>query len=353
MSRGAFESLGDRIATALIIAPPDVARNAVHGARFLPGDHPVPGENSLRAGEALHRWVSELESELPLLVLLSGGGSALVEIPVPGLSLADLVRINRWLLASGLDIHGMNTMRARFSCLKRGGLLRLATGRPVDGLVISDVPGDRLEDIASGPLSPVVAHWPSHVVPVWLQNLHERLPLPSREMPAGSAQVRIIARNADAVDAIAVAVKDAGVSLQRREVLEGDAAEQGRCIARALRDSEPGVHVFGGETTVRLPPQPGKGGRNQQLALAAAMELAGCDDVLLLALGTDGIDGNTEDAGALIDGGSLQRIRDAGFDAVECLRRANSNAALAAAGDIINTGPTGTNVSDVVIGWKW
>lgn len=352
MSKGAFDALDGRIESARIVAPASVYAVLPEPAVLLPGDHPVPGKNSLRAGVAVHEWLESQGADLPLLVLLSGGGSALLELPVAGLSLADLQRVNEWLLGSGLDIHHVNTIRARFSTLKRGGLLRLAGNRTVTGLVISDVPGDRLEDIASGPLSAVETEWPAQCVPDWLQKLHERLPLPARNSEVRHADVRIIARNADFLDAVTMALPDDEI-LRERGTLTGDAAEQGRQIARSVCNGERGVCVFGGETTVRLPGNAGKGGRNQHLALAAAIELAGREDVLLLALGTDGIDGNTDDAGALVDGGTVTRMRDAGIDAQECLVKANSNRALAVSGDIINTGPTGANVSDVVIAWKF
>lgn len=351
MSAGAFDALDGRITSARVVAPAMARVQLPEPATFLAGDHPVPGENSLCAGKEVSAWLESLEAGIPLLVLLSGGGSALLELPVAGLRLAELRRINEWLLASGLDIHHVNTIRARFSQLKRGGLLRLAGSRAITGLVISDVPGDRLEDIASGPLSPVGTAWPANLVPDWLQALHEQLPMPARSaLPHANAS--IIARNADFLDALAPELKGDAI-LRERGSLTGDAAEQGRQIARKLWIGEPGVYLFGGETSVRLPGNAGKGGRSQHLALAAAMELSGRDDVLLLALGTDGIDGNTDDAGALVDGGTAMRVRDAGFDPQECLQNANSNIALAAAGDIINTGPTGTNVSDVVIAWKF
>lgn len=352
MSAGAFDALGERIESARIIAPAPVPAVLPKSAMLLPGDHPVPGANSLHAGEFVYEWLDSLEAGLPLIVLLSGGGSALLEQPVAGLSLADLQRINRWLLGSGLDIHHMNTIRARFSKLKRGGLLSTAGNRAVTGLVISDVPGDRVEDIASGPLSPVSSAWPAELVPDWLRALHEQLPIPELNPSLPQVDIRVIARNADFLDAVAAALKGDAV-LRERTALDGDAAEQGQRIARTVTDGQCGVYLYGGETSVRLPENPGKGGRNQQLALAAAIELSGRNDVLLLALGTDGVDGNTPDAGAVVDGGTIVRMRDAGMDPSACLENANSNHALAASGDIINTGPTGTNVSDIVIAWKF
>lgn len=352
MMRGAETVLGAGIERALLVAPAPLSIPLQPQWEFHPGDHPLPGANSLAAGEAVAAWLRELEAGLPLLALISGGGSALAESPVPGMTLANLQRLNRWLLASGLDIHRINQVRSRFSQLKRGGVLRFAGKREIIALLISDVPRDDVVDIASGPLSPVPFAWPEESLPEWLRRLHAELPMPAANGPSSSANIRIVARNADALDAAAQAAEKAGVACVTRGALSGAAADAGAAIARQILEGPAGVHLFGGETTVRLPRAAGRGGRNQQLALAAAREIAGEKHVLLLALGTDGIDGNTQDAGALVDGGTFGRIRDAGLDASECLASANSNAALAAAGDLIHTGPTGTNVMDIVIALK-
>ncbi|HEX6928223.1 MAG TPA: DUF4147 domain-containing protein [Gammaproteobacteria bacterium] len=353
MASGAESALKGRVASALVIGSGPLRHPLPDKWRYMTGDHPVPGKNSLAAGRAARRFVENLEPGAPLIVLLSGGGSALMEIPVPGLLLPELQAINRCLLASGMDIGRMNDIRARFSMLKRGGLLRLAGERRVTGLIMSDVPQDRVADIASGPLSPEPFCWPAEKLPQALQDWHERLPMPPSDPPLAIPDIEIIGRNADALAAIAQQVEDDGFAVAERRSLSGDAVEAGTGIAARLRNGPPGVYLHGGETTVRLPDSHGRGGRNQQLALAAANTLAGSNDVLLLAFATDGIDGNTEDAGALVDGGTVDRIREAGLEARACLAAADSNAALAAAGDIIHTGPTGTNVMDIVIGWKF
>lgn len=348
MARGAADALGEDLLDGVIVAPSGAT--SVPGWRLLVGDHPLPGPRSLAAGKAVFEWLRGLRRDLPLVVLISGGGSALLEKPVAGLAPGELAAVNRWLLASGLDIGAVNNVRARFSQLKRGGLLRVAGTRRVIGLIVSDVPGDRAVDVASGPLSPEPVEWPTGL-PAWLADLHARLPLPDATPPRAQAELEVIASNRVALGAVAAALASDGFRVVHRGTLDGDAAGNGHAIARRILDGPSGVHLFGGETTVRLPASPGRGGRNQHLALAAALELAGRDG-LLLALGTDGIDGNTEDAGALVDGGTVQRIHDAGFDADDSLRRADSNTALVAAGDVVHTGPTGTNVADIVIGWK-
>ncbi|HEX6928884.1 MAG TPA: DUF4147 domain-containing protein [Gammaproteobacteria bacterium] len=352
MARGAHQALAGRIENALVVAPAISGEPLPEAWQIRQGDHPLPGADSLRAGAAIASWLEALEPDLHLLVLLSGGGSALAELPVDGMTLDDLEAMNRWLLASGLDISGINAIRARFSRLKQGGLMRLAGKRDVTGLVMSDVPGDRIAAVAAGPLSMQVPEWPDVVLPGWLQALHVKLPPPSSEPAKARADLRIVARNADALDAIEHAARGDGIASVLREALSGDAVEAGICIGRKLCEGEPGVYLFGGETSVTLPAMAGNGGRNQHLALAAAGEIAGRENIYLLALGTDGIDGNTEDAGALVDGRTIERIRDAGRDARACIEAADSNTALAAAGDVIHTGATGTNVADIVIGLK-
>lgn len=351
MAAGARAALGDDVAHAMVIAPWEV-HGLPQGWEVLRGSHPLSDHRSVLAGERVAAWLRALPDDMPLLVLLSGGASALVELPVAGLELDDLERINRWLLGSGLEIGTMNAIRARFSQLKRGGLLRFAGDRRVVGLVMSDVPGNRIEDIGSGPLSPIPVKWPSSRVPEWLARLHSRVPLPVSP-PVGEARLECIATSDDLLQHIEASVSRAGVVVLERGDLAGDAAAAGRAIARKSCSGPPGLRTFGGETTVALPESGGKrGGRNQHLALAAAQELAGVDDVMLLAFATDGVDGNSEDAGAVVDGGTVARIEGAGLDVAACLAAADSGTALAASGDLVHTGPTGTNLTDIVLAWK-
>lgn len=352
MAFGARDALGDDMCSALVIGPDEPEVPLPGSWRFCRGAHPVPDARSVAAGDTIERWLTALAPDLPLLVLLSGGGSALAELPVAGMHVPQLQKLNRWLLASGLDIARMNAIRGRFSRLKHGGLLRLAGRRRVRGLCISDVPGDCIADIASGPLSFEAPAWPDVQMPAWLRELHANLPLPERGAVSAGTETRIVARNADACAAVALAATHLGLPCRVRTDLVGDAEAVGRRIVRELRNAAPGVYVYGGETVVQLPGNSGRGGRNQQLALAAALEMDGSESLLLLAAGTDGIDGNTEDAGALVDGNSVVRMREAGIDPRAALESANSNPALAVAGDVIHTGATGTNVGDIVIAWK-
>ncbi|MEJ2455922.1 MAG: DUF4147 domain-containing protein [Candidatus Thiodiazotropha sp.] len=358
MADGAARVLGDLIVQGLIISKQGHLDQAVcdrRGWECIEAAHPVPDANSLYAGERLLEFLDEPD-ERPLLFLLSGGASSLVEAQVAGVDLEFIARCNRWLLASGLDIVQMNLIRKGLSRIKGGGLLAHLAGREVHALAISDVPGDRPAAIGSGLLVPepeLARQLAEMALPEWLR---ERLQegLEQRQAPPPHPPAVQIVANLDlARQAAAARARELGFRVRLHdEFLEGDAAEAGRRLARELLDGPPGVSIWGGETTVELPPQPGQGGRNQHLALAAASVLAGNHHCYLLAAGTDGTDGPTDDAGALVDGQTLSRGELEGQDAARALAAADAGRFLEASGDLITTGPTGTNVMDLVIGLK-
>lgn len=352
MTRGALEVLGEQVTEGLVITRSGGVPGLLEGwpeIRLMQADHPVPGEASLAAGRALLDFLERQPHGRKLLFMISGGASSLVEVPEKGVDPDLLRRANRWLLGSGLEVARMNAVRRRLSAIKGGKLLRWLKGRPAEVLLISDVRGDDPAVIGSGPLCPPQTEPPLPVLPAWLA---ERLPpqVPVREKPPPH---HLVANLEQALDAAAARARREGfaVHLDRR-YLEGDAREAGEAFARFLLQAEPGLYLRGGETTVRLPEHPGRGGRNQHLALAAARVIAGHPGVLVLAAGTDGSDGPTEDAGALVDGGTLERGRQQGLDAEEALERADSGTFLEAAGDLVRTGPTGTNVTDLLMGLK-
>lgn len=291
-----------------------------------------------------------------MLFLISGGASSLVEVPAAGLGLAELARINRWLLGSGLAIEAMNLIRKSVSRIKGGGLLPGLGGRNLRVLAISDVPGDDSGVIGSGLLVPeprLASRLTALELPDWLRNRTERALVERTGIPDQGPEIELVATLDIARDAAVAAGADAGLEVYlHREFLEGDAAACGRSLARRLCNGPAGLHVWGGETTVRLPERPGRGGRNQHLALAAAMVLAGRDDCFLLSGGTDGTDGPTDDAGGLVDGGTRYRAERAGFNAASTLAAADAGTLLAATSDLIHTGPTGTNVMDLVLGFR-
>lgn len=285
------------------------------------GGHPLPDAHSLAAGEALVRWLEHLPRGLPLLALMSGGASACIEHLREGMTLDEVIARTRTLLDSGADIRALNAARSEWSELKLGRALRYAGARDVTVLVLSDVLGDDPALVGSGPF-------------------HASSP---------NVTERVIAGNGTAVGAVVGAARAAGLPVTDHGGITGDAARCGRTIAGALKSAGTGLYVWGGECTVSVPANAGRGGRCQHLALSAAIEIDGDPRVTLLVAGTDGIDGDTVDAGAIVDGGTLERMRDAGVDPRRALAAADSNTALAGSGDLVHTGPTGTNVMDLVI----
>ncbi|MBF0152361.1 MAG: DUF4147 domain-containing protein [Magnetococcales bacterium] len=361
MTQGALDVLGDRVRAGLIVTKTGHGGSLGGGVpmRILEAAHPLPDASSLYAGQALLDFLRARCANAPgerFLFLLSGGSSSLVE-SLPGhCTLEDLRRVNAWLLGSGLDIHQMNRIRKRFSVIKGGRLARHLEGEQATALLLSDVPGDDPGSIGSGLLVPDKddSLLPEKL-PGWLEELlMQTPPLLRPDDPLFSqVAVRVVGRLADALAAAAARARSRGYPVRLvSAMLTGDAAEQGRSLAMTLLQGEPGIYLWGGETTVVLPPHPGKGGRNQQCALSAARVIQGRNDCILLAAGTDGSDGDGPWAGALVDGGTLARGRDAGLDPEASLAQADAQTFLAASGGLLSTGPTGTNVMDLVIGLK-
>ena len=356
MTLGALDALGDQVSDGLVICKhghgdPELER--VGRLAYLESDHPVPGEQSLAAGRALVDYFDRAPDDARFLVLGSGGASSLVELLPEGCDLAWLQRLTDWLLAGGYDIGTMNRVRKAFSRIKGGRLRRWLRGRSALNLLISDVPGDDPAVVGSGLLVPdhgAPAPLPDEL-PDWARlHLHDA---PGEECASSAVETLLVARNADA----RVAARDAANTLGYAVVeddgeLDGDAVDAARALVGALESGRPGLRIRGGETTVRLPASPGRGGRNQHLALAAALELAGRNVLLLLAAGTDGTDGPGEDAGALVDGGTVARGELHAGPAAGYLERADAGTFLEAAGDLIQTGPTGTNVMDIALGLR-
>ncbi len=320
MARAASEAYPD--APVLIVTKYDHAKDAPAGAEVMEAAHPVLDENSLKAGARMLDVVSAMPDGSHLLMLVSGGASALAEAPVAGLDLASFKSRTKELLGSGADIHAMNKIRKTLSRIKGGKLFDGFRGARVTTLAISDVQGDALSVIGSG-IGDAPPNPPFHFAP------------------------RIIASNAIARDAVAEAAQALGLTVQTNlETLYDDISTIGPQLAHRLSPGSAGVHIWGGEPTVILPPEPGQGGRNQALALIIAREIEGHDDLTVLVAGTDGTDGPTDAAGAIVDGKTWQT---SGEDA---LARADAGTWLDTRGALVRTGPTGTNVMDLVIALK-
>lgn len=359
MYKGATAVLGSAITKALIITKHDhVSPVKDERVTCVESSHPVADESSLAAGKALLGFINELPVDAELLFLVSGGTSSLVEVLPEGMDASDLSRMNEWLLSSGMDINRMNRVRRAFSSIKGGRLASYLKNRKTYCLMISDVIGDDPSIVGSG-LLVSGREGPMGLadinLPGWLE-AHGGL---AEEPPAVSdacfenIHVEVIATIGHAMQAAAKAGDNAGYDVYlHKDLFCCDAESSGRRLAQQVLDGSTVLHIWGGETVVVLPDNPGRGGRNQHLALSAAKVLAGQGDCYLLAAGTDGTDGPTEDTGALVDSASLERGAIDELDAQVCLNTADTGSFLEASGDLIQTGPTGTNVMDIVLGLK-
>lgn len=336
---------------------------------IIVGNHPVPGDGSLEAGKAIREVLSGLGSNDVVLLLLSGGGSSLATLPAEGISLPDMQILTSVLLRSGATINEINTVRKHLDLVKGGGVLRLAAPARVASLVLSDVVGNPLDVIASGP---AVADPTTFVqalqivkkadklgnIPAGIREYLEKgsLGLIRETVKPGEKESRlgentIIGSNQVSCDAAAEAARLFGM---RADVLStsltGEAREVGATLADLARvhkdDARPFVLILGGETTVTIKGN-GKGGRNLEVALGAIEEFAGLKDLFLVTCGTDGEDGTSGAAGALVDGESWQRATTAGLDPKAFLEENNSIGFFQKMGDLLVTGPSGTNVNDI------
>ena len=358
MMREALEHIPQPRAALVVTNPENICD--LPGARVLTGSHPVPDEASAAAGRAVIDFLAGTTPQDRVIALMSGGGSALMVAPAPGLTLADKAEVGRLLLASGLEINEMNLVRQQLSDLKGGGLLRHAAPAPVTAYLLSDVIGDDLRAIASGPtVSPIGTRSDARAVleraGIWTDcpaAVQAHLSAPETPADLPEAENILIGSNRHSL----AAMKQAAEGWQAEIVsdhLTGDVAEAAETVIAAARNAAtdlPVALIFGGETTVRLAGD-GLGGRNQELALRVAQlgaaQLTG--NWLFLSGGTDGRDGPTDAAGGLVGPGTWQAIRDAGQDPEALLANNDSYAALKSADALLMTGGTGTNVADVQV----
>jgi len=358
MMLGAVQHFDSRLLGSVVVTRAGHVPAELSGCarlRVIESSHPQPDERSLAAGEAVAEHVASLPRDANVLFLVSGGASSLVERLAGGVTLADLRLINAWALSSGCAIEQINAVRRAVSTIKGGGLAALAGPRRSLALLISDVPRDDPAVIGSGLLRAGARRQAAPELPEDIARIVHR----ARSVARSTSRVprvrhRIVASLRDACRAAAACGEARGLEVRlARARFAGDATALGRKFARTvLAGPERTLHVWGGESTIILPPHPGYGGRSQHLALAAAGVLAGRDPVALLAAGTDGSDGVTDDAGAVVDGGTVERGADAGFEARRSLDGADSGRFLEASGDLLHTGPTLTNVGDLVLGLK-
>lgn len=323
--------------------------------------HPVPDARSVMAGRAALEFVSRLSENDLLICLISGGGSALVTSPRTGIGLRDIQLITSALMSAGASIEEINTLRRRLDSIKGGGLARATRGRVVS-LLLSDVVGDRMEAIASGPtaadpttgadaLAILTKYGITTAANVYaLLSAHPAI----ESMPLARVTNHIIGNNDLAAQAARAQAELEGFHAEiLRTGLQGEASVLGEKLAGKLRTAmedgkeRPFCLIAGGETTVTLRGK-GRGGRNQELALAAMDTLAGIKQAMLISLATDGDDGPTDAAGAVVTGESRERARLAGMNPADYLARNDSYACFNALGDLLKPGYSGTNVNDLM-----
>lgn len=374
MASAVEAALGDRVAGGLV-AVKDGYLSPTRRIRVVEAGHPVPDERGEAAARAIRALAGSVEADDLLLVLVSGGGSALTPAPAPPITLADKRAITRLLLAAGANINQLNAVRKHCSLLKGGQLARAAAPGRVHALLLSDVIGDPLDVIASGPTAPDASTFGDALGVLERLGVRERTPrsvidrlqagargeIPETPKPDDPLFARVtntvIGNNACVVDAATRTAAQLGLSAHvLTRSLQGearDAAARFVELARAIRAGRgpvrrPGCVIAGGETTVTVHGG-GTGGRCQEFALAAALAMEGLEGAVILAAGTDGTDGPTAAAGALADGETAPRARASGLDPAARLADNDSHPVFAALDDLIITGPTNTNLLDVYL----
>ncbi len=325
MCAGALATMTDPC-PALLITKYQHTDQAMHDhptVTVIEAAHPVPDENSLLAGQAMLSAVSDLSASSKLLLLVSGGTSALSELLPAEMSLAEWQNLTQKMLACGFNIGQINAQRKQTSLIKDGKLLKNFTGEQLLVLAISDVEGDDISVIGSGTGDPKHA--------------------------TTNKTLKLIGTNQVARLACATTAQDLDYKVQVNiENLYKDIHQAAIEIAQHLTSGPKGLYIFGGEPTVNLPENPGSGGRNQSLALTLALHIRGLDNIYILVAGTDGSDGPTDAAGGIVDGQTVQDVAAA----KAALQEADAGSYLRQTGHIFITGPTNTNVMDLVIAVK-
>lgn len=342
------------IAGGVVVTKYGHVKGEIDGVACYEGGHPVPDENSLRGTRAALALTGHLRADDTVLFLLSGGGSALFEQPL--LPLAELQDITSQLLAAGADIVEINTIRKRLSGVKGGRFAAHCAPAQVCAIVLSDIVGDPLDMIASGPACPdrsTCAQARAIAEKYALRLSAQARALLDAETP--KALFNVTTKITGSVRELCAAAADECRALGYEPLLLTDrltceAREAGSFLASVARthanDGKNLAFLAGGETVVHLTGS-GKGGRNQELALAAALGIEGLSNALILSAGSDGTDGPTDAAGGIVDGGTAEAMRLRGVDPAQALRDNDSYRALQAADALLITGPTGTNVNDV------
>lgn len=372
MARGAVSVLGERLTAGVIVVPFGTEHEAPDSIDVFGAGHPLPDQAGVAGSCALRALAREAEADDLVICLLSGGGSALMTLPPEELTLEDVQSVTELMLAAGATIDELNAVRKRIDQLKGGRLAQEAAPARVLALSLSDVVGDAPDVVASGPVSPDMSTFADAVEAMKRRGVWGEIPLALRGYmdrglsddhddtpPPGDpcfTQVayEFVGTAATAAEAACREAEHLGYQAQvLTTALDGEAAEAGRFLAAtALALGEgaggPVCAVAAGETVVTVHGI-GTGGRNQELALAAAIELDGVDRALVASMGTDGVDGPTAAAGAVVTGTTVRRARELGLHPEQALARNDSHPFFEGLGDLIVSGPTGTNVGDVQV----
>ncbi len=356
MANAAHECLGDKIEKGIVITKYGHVKAPIADFECYEAGHPVPDENSFKATAAAVKTVSDLTEEDTVLFLLSGGGSALFELPlIPGQALQD---ITEQLLSCGADIVEMNTIRKRLSAVKGGKFAQLCAPAAIFSIVLSDILGDPLDMIASGPAYPDSSTCDQAVEiarKYKLKLTKQAEELLTQETP--KELDRVTTHITGSVRELCSAAADACRELGYEPIVLTDrlcceAREAGSFLSSILlthvSDNKSLAFIAGGETVVHLTGS-GMGGRNQEIALAAAQLISGHSDMAVFSVGSDGTDGPTDAAGGYVDGDTLKELEKSGLDVFSVLANNDAYNALKATDGLIITGPTGTNVNDVSV----
>ena len=373
MVRGAQDMLGSALRGGVVIAPaPDIEPSG--SLMAFAGGHPMPNEEGERGAHAALRLLAAPGPASRILVLVSGGASSLMMLPAAGVALADIAATSRALMDAGADIRELNCVRKHLDQLKGGLMARAANGMPIRALVLSDVIGDPLDVIASGPLVPDPTTFETAIRVLRGRRVWDAIPAsvhahllagargerPETPKPGdpcfANVEITVIGSNALAVRGAEGEARRRGFDVDvLAEPVAGEARDAGERFARRALLRRPGARgdrprciVGGGETTVTVTGS-GVGGRNLEFAAAAALAIDGAAGIAVGSIGTDGRDGPTDAAGAVVDGGTAVRARTARAVLGDHLQNNDTLRALDAAGAVVRTGLTGTNVMDVCV----
>jgi hydroxypyruvate reductase/glycerate 2-kinase len=344
--------------------------------RVLEAAHPIPDENGVRAAQEIIGVLRNADEKTLVICLVSGGGSALFVCPYDGITLAEKQQVTDLLLRAGADITELNAVRKHISMVKGGRLAEIASPADIITFMISDVVGDRLDVIASGPTAPDTSTFRDAINVINKYGLAEKVPesviglltrgdeglvpeTPKKNAPVFSKVKNIIiGSNKKALDAAARAARSMGYEADIiSSKVTGDTGDAARWLADKAVESktakdrykkDPICLICGGETTVTVKGE-GKGGRNTEMALVFATEIEEMDGITMLSAGTDGTDGPTDAAGAIVDGNTIKNARALGLDPDRCLAENDSYNFFDKTGELVVTGPTGTNVMDIQI----